>query len=444
SLGLSIVLLGLGRREGIPISQEPSQPRPRPDNSPDNSVDNPMGLLGAFGVSFAAYEGWIYVLSQQSGGSFGDGLVLIGLLGLILALAYRLCPLRVVGLLRLETVWPGRVAAGNWGLASLVLLPALWDLSELGESLWLLTGAGLAAYAAWQGRKPTPSPSANTPTDSGASPTWVESLWCYLSAFQWAGILAIALLLWLPEVDLGIWGGSLACWLGLVYYFLPWERWGWWPEPWQNTALVLPIGILLLTATQINSSNLLLGAVYYAFLSIQRSQVRLGYVSLLLSNWILLDYGWRQEWSSLTLYALPLVGSLLYVAQVDPGLQQSSARQGRHWLRSFSSGVLVLVTLLETHGQLWTGFWPVGLGLALGLLGLALQVRAYLFTGTLSFGLGVLRQGWLLVASYSLLLWGIGILLGLLLIWVAANFERRREQLGSWLDTWLDQLHNWE
>ncbi|MGQ9838324.1 MAG: hypothetical protein ACUVRV_10250 [Cyanobacteriota bacterium] len=41
--------------------------------------------------------------------------------------------------------------------------------------------------------------------------------------------------------------------------------------------------------------------MYYAFLSIRRSQVRLGYVSLLLSNWILLDCGWQQEWSSLTL-----------------------------------------------------------------------------------------------------------------------------------------------
>ncbi|MEN9238372.1 MAG: hypothetical protein Q6K80_09180, partial [Thermostichus sp. DG_1_6_bins_120] len=218
----------------------------------------------------------------------------------------------------------------------------------------------------------------------------------------------------------------------------------WWPDPWQNTALVLPMGILLVTATQTTSSNLLLGAAYYAFLSIRRSQVRLGYVSLFLSNWILLDYIWQQEWSSLSLSALPLLGSLLYVAQVDPGLQKSSARQKRHWLRSFSSGALVLVTLLETQGQLWAGFWPVILGLALGLLGLALQVRAYLFVGTVGFGLGVLRQGWLLAASYSFLLWGLGILSGFLLIGVAANFEQRRAQLGAWLNAWLEQLQNWE
>ncbi|MCF2969766.1 TM2 domain-containing protein [Synechococcus sp. Nb3U1] len=465
SLGFSIILLGLGRRQQWPQRRFH------------------LGVLGALGVSLAAYESWIYFLSQQSGGSLGDGLVLISLLGLVLALAYRLCPRWIADYLYLPTSaapwrsWLGRIGYLNWGLASLGLLPALLDLSALGEILWLLTGSGLAAYAAWQGRKlgallvfnsdtlglrpadATPEPSSHpaTPENEVNSPktlseaAWVQCFWSYLSALQWAGILAVAVYLWLP-VDLGIWGGSLACGLGLVYYFLPWQRWGWWPDPWQNTALVLPITVMLLTASETNSSNLLLGAVYYAFLSIaprghwreQRSQVRLGYVSLFLSNWILLDYGWQQEWSSLTLYALPLVGSLLYVAQVDPGLQQASARQSRHGLRSFSSGLLVLVTLIETHGQLWAGFWPVGLGLALGLLGLALRVRAYLFMGTLSFGLGVLRQGWLLVTAYSLLLWGIGILLGLLLIWVAANFEQRREQLRAWLDSWLGQLQSWE
>ncbi len=460
SLGLSIVLLGLGRRQAIHSRQRAGVPFPQRQFH--------LGILGVFGVSLAAYESWIDFLSQQTGGSWGDGLVLIGLLGLILALAYRLCPPWLVTTLQLKTAWLGWIGIGNWGLASFVLLPALLDLSGLGENLWLVTGSGLAAYAAWQGRRPSLLPIsdsgpqagedsipsmklANSTAENASStanptpePAWVPFLWCYLSAFQWAGILAVALLLWLPEVDLWVWGGSLACWLGLVYSFLPWGRWGWWPDPWQNTALVLPIGIMLLTATETNSSNLLLGAVYYAFLSIQRSQVRLGYVSLFLSNWILLDYGWQQNWSSLTLYALPLVGSLLYVAQVDPGLQQASARESRHWLRTFSSGLLVLVTLIETHGQLRAGFWPVGLGLALGLLGLALQVRAYLFMGTLSFGLGVLRQGWLLVTTYSLLLWGMGILLGILLIWIAANFEQRREQMGSWLDTWLGQLQNWE
>ncbi|MEN9201961.1 MAG: TM2 domain-containing protein [Thermostichus sp. DG02_2_bins_29] len=433
SLGLSIVLLGLGRRERIPLLQE-------------LPLVNWEGLLGASGISLAAYEGWIDFLSH--GGAFGDGLVLGGLVGLSLALVYRLCPLWVVDLLRLEAAWLARIAAGNWSLASLMLVPALGELSGAGKNLWLLTGAGLAAYAAWQGRKPSlssesePSPPPIDNASSGAHPAQV--LWCYLSACQGAGILAVAVQLWLPQVDLWVWGGSLACGLGLVYSFLPWQRWRWWPDPWQNTALVLPMGILLVTATQTTSSNLLLGAAYYAFLSIRRSQVRLGYVSLFLSNWILLDYIWQQEWSSLSLSALPLLGSLLYVAQVDPGLQKSSARQKRHWLRSFSSGALVLVTLLETQGQLWAGFWPVILGLALGLLGLALQVRAYLFVGTVGFGLGVLRQGWLLAASYSFLLWGLGILSGFLLIGVAANFEQRRAQLGAWLNAWLEQLQNWE
>ncbi|MFS8901742.1 hypothetical protein NW845_10270, partial [Synechococcus sp. H60.2] len=83
-------------------------------------------------------------------------------------------------------------------------------------------------------------------------------------------------------------------------------------------------------------------------------------------------------------------------------------------------------------------------GLALGVLGLALRVRAYLWAGTLGFGLGVLRQGWLWVTTDPILLWGMGILLGVLLIWAAANFEQRREQVGSRLSAWLEQLQGWE
>jgi hypothetical protein len=55
-----------------------------------------------------------------------------------------------------------------------------------------------------------------------------------------------------------------------------------------------------------------------------------------------------------------------------------------------------------------------------------------------------LRQGWLLITTYRLLLWGMGILLGLLLIWTAANFERRREQVGFRPSAWIEQLQSWE
>ncbi|MFS8864358.1 TM2 domain-containing protein [Synechococcus sp. H55.9] len=436
SLGLAIVLLGLG--QGIPGAQEQggdSVPLMRTEEDPPV---NWKGILGACGMSLAAYESWIHFLSQQTGGSWGDGLVLTALLGWLLAVVYRLCPPWLVATLQLKRAWLRWMASANWALANLVLWPALFDLrlSRWGRLLWVLTGSGLAAYAAAQGRRSTPG----SPTEPG----WLPTAWCHLSAWQGVGICLGSMWLGFPSLRVEQWAGSLLCGLGLLYYFLPWQRWGWPADPWSNTALVAPLLALVVTAGGDNNSNLLLGAAYYAFLAIWRSQVRLGYISLFLSNWILWNYGWQQDWASLTLYALPLVGSLLYVAQVDPGLQQAGARESRHRLRAFSSGLLVLVTLIETHGQLGAGFWPVGLGLALGVLGLALRVRAYLWAGTLGFGLGVLRQGWLWVTTDPILLWGMGILLGVLLIWAAANFEQRREQVGSRLSAWLEQLQGWE
>ncbi|HIK19649.1 MAG TPA: TM2 domain-containing protein [Synechococcus sp. M44_DOE_062] len=419
SLGLSIVLLGVGRRQ----SPEP----------------NRKGILGAFGISLAAYESWAYFLSQQTGGFWEDeAAVLTALLGLLLAVGYRLCPFWLVATLRLKAAWLHRIAAGNWGLASLLLPSAFWGvgLSPWGKGLWVLTGSGLVAYAAGQARTST----SESPTER----SWAPTVWGYLSAWQGAGVLLGSVFLGLPQLSIARWAGSLLCGLGLVYQGLPWGRWGWPAAPWQNTALVLPLTVFLVTAGGNNTLNLWLGATYYALLAVWRFQVRLGYISLFLSNWILLDYGWQQDWFSLTLSTLPLVGSLIYVAQVEPGLQEASGRQGRHWLRLVSLGTWLLVVMVETHGQLWAGFWPVGLGLALGLLGLALRVRAYLFVGTLAFGLGILRQGWLLVTTDALRFWATGILLGLLLMWTAANFERRREEVGSHISAWLEQLQSWE
>jgi TM2 domain-containing membrane protein YozV len=427
SLGLSIVLLGLGRRQAVQRAQEQGREDLRPANW--------KGLLGAWGVSVAAYESWLYFLSQRTGEFWEDeAAVLTALLGLLLAVGYCLCPSWLVATLRLKAAWLQRIGAGNWGLASL----ALWSfaLSPWGKGLWVLTGSGLVAYAAGQARTST----LESPTEQN----WVPTVWGYLSAWQGAGVLLGGVFLGLPQLSIARWAGSLLCGLGLVYHGLPWRRWGWPAAPWQNTALVLPLAAFLVTAGGNNTLNLLLGATYYALLAIWRSQVRLGYVSLFLSNWILWNYGWHQDWASLTFYALPLVGSLLYVAQVDPGLQETNGRRGRHWLRLVSLGTWLLVVMVETHGQLWAGFWPVGLGLALGLLGLALRVRAYLFVGTLAFGLGILRQGWLLVTTDALLLWATGILLGLLLIWTAANLEGRREEVGSRLSAWLGQLQSWE
>jgi len=141
SLGLSIVLLGLGRRQAVQRAQEQGREDLRPANW--------KGLLGAWGVSVAAYESWLYFLSQRTGEFWEDeAAVLTALLGLLLAVGYCLCPSWLVATLRLKAAWLQRIGAGNWGLASL----ALWSfaLSPWGKGLWipaLWAGAGLPRLA---------------------------------------------------------------------------------------------------------------------------------------------------------------------------------------------------------------------------------------------------------------------------------------------------------
>jgi hypothetical protein len=56
----------------------------------------------------------------------------------------------------------------------------------------------------------------------------------------------------------------------------------------------------------------------------------------------------------------------------------------------------------------------------------------------------VVRIIWLFIADESLVLWGLGIAVGLLLIWVAATFEARRSQVTALLQYWVSELDQWQ
>lgn len=402
SLGLSILCLGLGQRGS-----------------------RWLRILGAAGFSVAAYEGLIEVLSRQSGENVGDGLSLLALLGLVLGLAYRGCPLGIRARLGLDLSVMKTLAHLNWGFASFLLVLGLFSpISLLGSHLWIGGGIGLIAYALWQ------SWQQESPEDS----------WSYAASVEVIGLMVMMIETWIPALDWLAWSGTLAAGLGLLYALLPWQRWGWRAEPWLNISLVLPGLAIGLTAGDVNRASLLIGAAYYGWLAIQRSQARLSYVSLVLSNWVLYDWFWSERWYSFSLWTLPVSFSLVAVAQLDPALAHS--RSTRHGLRSASVGLLCLTVWIETTGQLWGGFGPVGIGILLAILGLGLRVRAFLWMGSLSFGLGLLRQIALLIARYPVLLWGVGILVGLGLIGFAATVERRRTL--SWWSTWSQDLQNWD
>ncbi|MEO0397781.1 MAG: hypothetical protein AAF243_17605, partial [Cyanobacteria bacterium P01_A01_bin.137] len=128
-----------------------------------------------------------------------------------------------------------------------------------------------------------------------------------------------------------------------------------------------------------------------------------------------------------------------------PHWQERSTRQERHSLRSFATLLVGLTAIFqaETASPI---FISLSLLISFGFIGLGLgqQVRAYLYTGTLTFALQILRTLMMFVDTDGRLLWAVGIVLGIALIWVAATFESRRAQVSGLLSQWSERLRSWD
>ncbi|HEY9908968.1 MAG TPA: hypothetical protein V6D18_15330, partial [Thermosynechococcaceae cyanobacterium] len=416
TLAAALVGIGIGRRR---------------------SSFKPLTFLALLGISLAAYELLLYQLAQISGGWPGDGVVLLVGLAAALAIALRLLQRWIAAYTRLT---PGEllpIGYLHWGLGSALLPLALVSgLSSSGDWLWLGVTVVLSAYAlAISNVRWTPG------TASG---------WTFLGIAELLLAFAYGLHLLLPDRVLLDWGGAIAAIVSLGLYWLPWQQWGWSRRPWRTWAIVLPGLVTLLTAWSIAVQSLLIVAAFYAWLAKAENQVRLSYWSVLLADWAILRSLSRLNVTEPLWYAAVLGGSLLFVAQVDPGLRGSNDRQMRHWLRSLATGLICFTGFYQAEVGI-AGVLPLvlsGLVLLLDLgfvgAGLLLRVRAFLYLGTIAFLLQVLRQLWVFVAEYSIVLWSIGIALGLLLIWVAATFEARRTQVSTVLQYWVNELENWD
>ncbi|NJL48868.1 MAG: hypothetical protein HC929_17105, partial [Leptolyngbyaceae cyanobacterium SM2_5_2] len=74
----------------------------------------------------------------------------------------------------------------------------------------------------------------------------------------------------------------------------------------------------------------------------------------------------------------------------------------------------------------------------------AVTPRLFCTTGTLVFALNALNQLILLNSAYPFIKWVVGIVVGIGLIWIAADFERRRTQWLQLTQTWLQDLDGWQ
>jgi hypothetical protein len=232
---------------------------------------------------------------------------------------------------------------------------------------------------------------------------------------------------------------------GLGYYLKRREAATDLPSPWYVIPLVLAtvsLIILLNTNEMLGYAFTSITIIFYLTLAKSNQQIRLTYFALVIANILVFRELLSTEIDQdLLWWVTPVALSGLYIAQVDLSLKHPQQRQNRHIIRCIATG-LICGTALFTHQ--WTGIIPGIFSLIAIFAGLGLRVRAFLYVGTVTFLINACNQLIILNLTYSFLKWVIGFLVGLFFIWIAANFETRREQVFSLLQEQSTEFEQWE
>ncbi|MGC1309939.1 MAG: hypothetical protein WA885_22155 [Phormidesmis sp.] len=399
-----------------------------------------LSYVGLAGISIGAYELLVYRLLQASGGQPGDGMTLLAALAMAIALIERLAGSWLTRYLKISAKGLLGVTHTHWAVGSLgIVIAAVDGLSQpRGISIWTVTALLLAAYALTVGNRRWTSRTVVLTAASWTTLGLTEALLCVAyGRFVW----------FFDRSGLFTWGGLIACAIGFGLYRAPWQRWGWPAKPWQRLGLWLPMLTLSITLSFVQNQSLLIVGAFYAWMAKLFGKVRISYLSIFLFDWALLRYLNQQGilnelWISLT-FGL----SMLYVIEIDSQFREVSRRQQRHTLRILALGLIGLTSLYQadTADSLLA---YAGLTIALSTVsifaGLIFKTRAFLYIGTATFILQIIRVLWLAIDGNSSLLWAVGIALGLLFIWVAATFESRRSQVINLLESWSTALATWD
>jgi hypothetical protein len=383
-------------------------------------------------MTLGCYELITYqILQAPAGGNIADALTIYGLATAVLALIYRLVAW-VQTRRGQELCWDlpltglKNVAHGHWAVASAWKIAAAVSppipIPHL-TILHLFTSGLLGIYALIQGRD----------RDRG---DW----WVYLgfAELMGVGIYARSIFQGLGVVDNGL--ILVACLVGLLLMLAPWSEWGWQDRPWRSLALVLPLSRVVFEWNYISLLNLAILATFYAGVARRQKQFGWAYLSLVFVNWAGMRLLWQHSLTSPLWYAIMIGLSILVVVQWDPAWQRS--RQNRHYGRLAGVGIIAVAALIwHVSSQPWV---PIGLGLAIGAAGLGWRVRAWLYVGTITFLLSNFYQLVILITEQPVTKWAIGLIAGMLIILLAANFERRKEQITQALQHWLDRLQEWQ
>jgi hypothetical protein len=390
--------------------------------------------LSLMGISLAFNEIIIYQFWTTNNILLGNRLILLSLMQVGLAFSYRLViwQRRIRGFefirhISLETL--EIIADLNWVIAIPFKILGLIVLTFLAfnlnpHPLYLIFSLAISAYALFKARY------SNT-----------KDRWFYLGFIDIYLTAIFARWIWQQLETLDPYFGLITAVIALIIYHLPWQQWGWNLKPWRNIAYSLSIITAILTFSEISNLSLFSIAAFYTYLAFHQRTIRWSYVTVVILNWILFRFFDRQNLTDILYYTSTIGLSMLYLAQVEPKLQESRNRKIRHYLRILGSSI-INVTAFVFHQE--TGLTPGIISLLTILIGLGLKMRAFLLVGTITFILTVFYQLVVLSFQYTLLKWIIGLVVGIVLITVAANFERRREQMLSLVRNSLEQLSRWE
>ncbi|MBO3464467.1 DUF2157 domain-containing protein, partial [Aetokthonos hydrillicola CCALA 1050] len=187
--------------------------------------------------------------------------------------------------------------------------------------------------------------------------------------------------------------------------------------------------------------SLLIAASFYIFVAKAANQFRFTYISIILCDWTVFNWLQSINLSDPLLYVTVIGLSLLYIAQLDPYFRSPETRAKRHLLRLLGSGIICFWAIIF-HQDL--ALIPGVFSLVAIITGLALRVRAFLYIGLISFFITSVYQLVVLSWLYSFFKWVIGLLVGIILISLAANFETRRQKLYSLIRNTTEELQTWE
>ncbi|WP_017297343.1 SCO7613 C-terminal domain-containing membrane protein [Nodosilinea nodulosa] len=384
-----------------------------------------LGLL-----SVGWYELVIYQMLLGSGGETADALLVLAGVAALIMTGYRLMAGqidRTLGIPQTELVWAAHL---HWLIASLLMLGGGLGLG-FGQAtlgwLGLAIAASLIVYALSQGRLANPDAS--------------QSAWVYAGLGELVGWFALGRSLFPALGSLDPWWGVVACAVAVPVYWVPWPTWGWPQRPWRVMAVGVPLAITLLTGGFDHIPTLWVLTGFYGWLAWHSGKIRVSYLSVFCAAWAIWVWLENRSIDDSLAWVLPLGLALLYIARVDPALKRPEGKEQRHWLRVIALGLILLTALMTER---WAGL-PVG-AMALGAIaaGLLLRLRAPLYVGTVIFALNALNQLVLLNSAFPFIKWVVGIVVGIALIWIAADVERRRDQWLQLTQNWGQDLDDWQ